>query len=86
MRNRCKLHLTKIEDFVDFVSELGYKREPTKGFYEVLRIRRDQDEPPVLFFTRVGTDHATVYGKGMSLVDKYLRTKRRGNVHVSMWR
>lgn len=77
MRNRCKLHLTKVDEFADFVSSLGYQREPTKGYYEVLRIRKD-NEPPVLFYNRKGmTDHATVYGKGLGLVEKYLSAKKR---------
>lgn len=70
--------MTKIDEFAEFCAGKGYAREPTKGAYEILRLRKE-GEPPVTFYQRTGTDHATAQGKGLGLVSSYLASKRKGN-------
>lgn len=65
MADRASLHLSKLDDFAAFAATRGFVREPTKGAYEVLRLRRGQ-EPPLLYYRRHG-DHASIpeyFGKG----------------------
>lgn len=58
MADRASLHLTKLDEFAEFAATRGYVREPTKGAYEVLRLRRG-NEPPLLYYQRHG-DHASI--------------------------
>ena len=65
MADRATLHLSKLDDFAAFAATRGYVREPTKGAYEILRLRRGE-EPPLLYYRR-GGDHASIpesFGKG----------------------
>ena len=58
--NRCQLHLTKLEEFAAWAISLGFKREEALSrSCEVLRLRWEK-EPPLIFYTRGGCDHATI--------------------------
>jgi hypothetical protein len=74
-RSRNLLALTKIADFAAWAVSQGYRREPTKGSYEVLRLRK-KGEAPVLFFKRDRGDHATSYGDGTALVQKWVNSRK----------
>lgn len=78
--NRSRLYLSKLDDFAAFAASRGYRREPVKGEYEALRLRRD-GEAPLIYFRRRGCDHATVpWGpeeRPGQLVAAYLRERRR---------
>jgi hypothetical protein len=74
--NRSRLHLSKLNDFAAFAESRGYRREPTKGGYEILRLQR-QSETPLIYFFRGGCEHATApRGKAAELVNAWLREKR----------
>ena len=74
-RSRSLLALTKLVDFAAWAVCQGYKVEPTKGSYEVLRLRK-KGENPVLYFKRDKGDHATSYGEGTALVQKWINTRK----------
>lgn len=82
---RATLHLTKIEEFAAWVtSERSFRREPTKGEYEVLRIRlldRSGDWEPVIFWRRNTGEQATTTDVGIRLVRSWLRSRRRATQH-----
>ena len=77
-RNRARnlLALSKMEEFAKWAVSHGYRREPTKGTYEVLRLRR-KGESPVLYFKRDGAQHATSYGEGTALVQLWINTRKQ---------
>jgi len=75
-RSRNLLALTKLEEFALWAISQGYKREPTKGIYEVLRLRK-KGESPVLYFKRDSGKHATSYGNGTTLVQKWINTRKQ---------
>jgi hypothetical protein len=81
-RNRARnlLALTKVVDFAAWAVCQGYKVEPTKGAYEVLRLRK-KGESPVLFFRRDRGEHATSYAEGTTLVQQWINTRKekKGN-------
>jgi hypothetical protein len=74
-RSRNLLALTKLVDFAAWAVCQGYKVEPTKGSYEVLRLRK-KGESPVLFFKRDKGQHATSYGDGTALVQLWVNTRK----------
>ena len=41
MRNRNRLSVTKLDDFVDWCVSEGWESEPVKGDWEVARLKRD---------------------------------------------
>ena len=74
-RARNLLALTKVVDFAAWAVCQGYKVEPTKGAYEVLRLRK-KGESPVLFFRRDRGEHATSYAEGTTLVQQWINTRK----------
>ena len=74
-RSRNLLALSKLEEFAVWAVSQGYRREPTKGTYEVLRLRKKGDSP-VLFFKRDRGEHATSYGDGTALVQLWINTRK----------
>ena len=75
-RARNLLALTKLVDFAAWAVCQGYKVEPVKGAYEVLRLRK-KGESPILFFRRDGAQHATSYGEGTALVQLWINTRKQ---------
>jgi hypothetical protein len=74
-RSRNLLSLSKLEEFAKWAVSHGYRREPTKGTYEVLRLRK-KGESPVLFFKRDRGEHATSYAEGTTLVQQWINTRK----------
>ncbi len=56
--DRGRLHLTKLDDFAAWAKGEGFTREPTKGPYEVLRLR-GASGPPLIWFRRDKGQQAT---------------------------
>lgn len=72
-RRRDLLHANKLEDFASWATAQGWAREPTKGAFEVLRLRKGGKM--VLFHQRMGAQHVTAIGIGLALVFDWLRGK-----------
>ena len=82
--NRSELHISKIDEFAAWAEKKGWKREPTKGYYEVLRMRKPGRKPLILY-KRIRTDHATIgwdQKAGASLVEQWLHEKRLAREEV----
>lgn len=75
-RTRNLLALSKIQEFAIWAESQGYHREPTKGAYEVLRLRK-HGESPILYFKRDTGQHATSYGDGTALIKKWINTRKQ---------
>ena len=81
-RSRSLLALAKLEEFAVWAVTQGYRREPTKGSYEILRLRK-KGEAPVLYFRRdkgmMGGEpqHATSYGDGTTLVQQWINNRKQ---------
>jgi hypothetical protein len=75
-RSRNMLALSKLEEFAKWAVSQGYRREPTKGTYEVLRLRK-KGESPVLYFKRDKGEHATSYGDGTALVKLWINSRKQ---------
>jgi|GEM_PF-7094497 len=84
--NRSKLHISKIDEFATWATEnRGYTREPTRGDYEILRLRGPKDTQPIIYHLRGGCHHATAPEQrkghqsvgGAGLVDIWLAERKR---------
>jgi len=76
---RGVLHLNRLDAFAEWARALGWRREPTKGLYEVLRLRHPKVQAPIVLYARTEpTDHATVPhdGPAWSLVKKFIADAR----------
>ena len=70
--SRDRLHLTKLDEFAAWAMHQGYHREPTKGDWEVLRLRKDEDAP-FIYWEHIGGDHATTDQRSERLVRQWLK-------------
>lgn len=87
MADRATLALHLVDDFADWAERNGYRREPTRGAYELLRLRRviasgRAKLPPPLVFFRLdcgGRFPAAAQANGLKLVRRWIRERRREN-------
>lgn len=76
---RGVLHLNQIDAFAEWAAAFGWQREPTRGVYEVLRLRHPDERAPIVLYARDNpTTHATVPydGQAWPLVKKFIRQKK----------
>jgi hypothetical protein len=76
MRDRRLLALSKLGEFAAWAKTKGYRREKTKGHYEVLRLRKPGEKPRLYFRRDVGGGvHATCQAASVGLVKRWLRER-----------
>jgi hypothetical protein len=79
--DRRTLHISKIDEFARWAVEHGYVREPVKGDYVVLRLRKrfpTRDAPLVFYQKLPPTEHVTAYGDGYRLISQWLKLRKNG--------
>lgn len=76
MAERALLHLTKLDDFAAWCARDGWAKEPNKGVYDALRLRRGKE--CIVFYSRAdAVEHATIpEGPGYRMVRAWLREKK----------
>lgn len=71
-RSRNRLHVDKLNDYVEFCKCEGWTHVPTKGDYEVLRMTHPEYAGPLLVFQRLDAKvHLTTYGHSEDMLNKY---------------
>ncbi len=76
MAVRNLLHKNKLDDFRQWLIKEGWVIEPTKGDYEVLRARKG-NKPPLIVYARNNIkEHVTVQARDVYIVRAYLRERR----------
>ena len=79
-RRRDLLHKNQLSAFREWLIADGWTIEPTKGFYEVLRIRKPNHAAPVLFYLKhEPTEHITTFGLGTSLARQFVNARHSQN-------
>ena len=74
---RGLLHESKLEEFAAWAEERGWRREPTKGHYEVLRLSKHADGR-IIFYQRDRSRHVTIGSdqrRGYALVQRWMRER-----------
>jgi hypothetical protein len=78
--DRATLHFRKIDDFAAWAATKGWRREPTKGEWEVLRLRKPGKPPAIYYRKASATQHASTRGDhALGLVRSYVNAKKRGD-------
>lgn len=71
MANRNTLHINKLEDFKNYLSCIGFEIQPTKGFYEVLRAKKDK-RTVIVYEKSEAKEHLTVQDKDTDLLREFI--------------
>ena len=74
-RDRCFLHVNKLEEFTAWATSIGYERVPTKGIYEVLRLQ-PKAGPVLIWWKRDRSDHATSAKREAKLVRRWFGNRK----------
>lgn len=83
MRDRGLLHFSQISALTEWAKRRGWKEEPTKDTYEVLRLR--QGKQCAIFHRKSeAKEHVTVWGESERLAREFMRwNKQREEVMAS---
>ena len=74
MANRHMLHISKLEDFKDWLVKDGWKIEEPKGIYEVLRARNAGRKNPLIVYTKADAkEHLSLMDRDSGVVGAFLR-------------
>lgn len=77
MRDRGLLAESQLEAFKAWAAERGWVEEPTKGDYEVLRLRHPSALHPAIYHQRRrSTLHVTSWGVGYDLARSFIDMRR----------
>ena len=83
MRARDLLHKTHIHEFRAWLEDRGYIFEIPKGDYEVLRMRHENDQHPLLVYKRDDMpEHLTVHGVAYRMAKMFYRERRQQRAAV----
>jgi hypothetical protein len=72
---RNQLHLNKLKEFTQWAVRQGYKEEPIKGYYEIMRLR-GIDGKLKIFWIHIGGDHVTTDRESQPLVDAWMQSRK----------
>lgn len=77
MRSRPYLHIDHVPLFEKYWQDRGWKTEPNKGVYDVLRMRHpDVPEPIVIIYRKdKAKEHCTVQSRGYNMAVQFIRDK-----------
>lgn len=74
MANRYMLHISKLEDFKDWLVKDGWEIEQPKGTYEVLRARKSGRKNPLIVYTKADAkEHLSLMDRDSGVVGAFLR-------------
>ena len=78
MANRHILAITKLDDFRDWLIADGWEIQDTKGYYEVLRARKQGRRNPLIVYKRLDAkEHLSVSDNDISIVRAYMADTRQ---------
>lgn len=85
MAERCLLHKNKLDLLKWWLSSRGYEIQATKGFYEVLRAKKDKSTV-IVYKKDNAKEHLSVQQKDYRLIRQFIRETRElmgeDNVHT----
>lgn len=77
MAIRCVLHKTKIDEFKQWLSEVGIEFRPGKGCYQVLQVMVNGNFTPVYDSAKHSREHYSVQDELMPTVRHFLRDGKK---------
>lgn len=77
MANRHTLHISKLDDFKEWLVKDGWEIEDPKGIYEVLRARKPGRKNPIIVYKKLDTkEHLSLMDRDIGVVKAFLRDAR----------
>jgi len=78
MADRKRLHISKLDDFKEWLVKDGWTIDDPKGTYEVLRARKAGRQNPLIIYTKADAkEHLTVMDRDSGVIGAYLRDSKR---------
>jgi len=83
MADRCTLHRNRIEAFATWAEREGWRRVPTKGAYEMLRLVHADFTHPFIAYDRGSPEHVSVpltptgSRRNQLMVLRFIRERRK---------
>lgn len=78
MADRRRLHISKLEDFKEWLIKDGWNIEEPKGTWEVLRARKSGRKNPLIVYTKKDAkEHLSVMDRDSGVIGAYLRDSKK---------
>lgn len=78
MADRHRLHISKLEDFKEWLIKDGWNIEEPKGTWEVLRVRKSGRKNPLIVYTKKDAkEHFSVMDRDSGGLCAYLRDSKK---------
>lgn len=78
MADRSILHITKLEDFKEWLIKDGWVIEEPKGTWEVLRARKEGRRNPLIVYCKMNAkEHLSVMDRDSGVIGAFLRDYKK---------
>ncbi len=77
-RSRDLLHFNHLEEFKTYCKGYGWMEQPTKGYYERLRMKNPHRASCLIVYVKADAkEHFTTYGEAQRMTMSFLSAKRK---------
>ena len=77
MADRHRLHISKLDDFKEWLIKDGWDIEEPKGTWEVLRARKSGRKNPLIVYTKIDAkEHLSVMDRDSGVIGAFLRNSK----------
>lgn len=78
MADRHRLHISKLEDFKEWLIKDGWDLEEPKGTWEALRARKSGRKNPLIVYTKMDAkEHLSVMDRDSGVIGAFLRDSKK---------
>lgn len=78
MADRHRLHISKLENFKEWLIKDGWDIEEPKGTWEVLRARKSGRNNPLIVYTKMDAkEHLSVMDRDSGVIGAFLRDSKK---------
>lgn len=78
MADRSRLHISKLEDFKEWLEKDGWEIGEPKGTWEVLRARKSGRQNPLIVYTKMNAkEHLSVMDRDSGVIGAFLRDSKK---------
>lgn len=78
MADRHRLHISKLDDFKEWLVKDGWDIEEPKGTWEVIRARKSGRKNPLIVYTKMDAkEHLSVMDRDSGVIGAFLRDSKK---------
>ena len=87
MADRHRLHISKLDDFKEWLIKDGWDIEEPKGTWEVLRARKSGRNNPLIVYTKMDAkEHLSVMDRDSGVIGAFLRDSKKPKTNADVIR